>query len=492
MEKVHQLWLVFIFKPTFILIWLVHTQLHVYIHTIQNLLTVGIKEVYSKDVMKTVARKLVSSLWGHVLQNLQENELREFIKRPTGLLHDAAKAGNVEFLILLISSHPYIAWEGDHDGKSIFHIAVENRLENVFKLIHEISVVKDFTTKYRTVGKEKYNMLHLAAKIASSNHLNRVSGAALQMQRELLWFKEVEKIVLPFQLEAKCHNDDPSAKLTPRELFTEEHKQLRKDGEKWMKSTANSCMLVATLIATVVFAAAFTIPGGSDDNTGTPIFLHKVWFTVFVIADVAALLTSSSSILMFLSMLTSRYAEEDFLHSLPSRLLLGLTLLFISIVCMVMAFSATFFILYHEAKICVPITIAAMAIVPVICCAFQFKLWVDTFHNTYMSRFLFKPRQHKFMFSSTTSLLVDLFRQLHKRKRERDLDVENREPKDAAEPKISTPDHLDTVAHLGTVTASHGASLRRNFKLVANMALLWRPTPSSQDKKVENNDNFHP
>ncbi|KGN49939.2 hypothetical protein Csa_000077 [Cucumis sativus] len=200
--------------------------------------------------------------------------------------------------------------------------------------------------------------------------------------------KEVEKIVLSSQLEAKC--DDP-LKLTPRELFTKEHKDLRKDGEAWMRNTANSCMLVSTLIATVIFAAAFTIPGG-DDNEGTPIFQKRFWFTIFVISDAVGLISSSSSILVFLSILTSRHAEDDFLHSLPSRLLIGLTSLFISIVCMVVAFSATFFMHYHNnANIWVPKIVATTTIVPVCCfCMLQFKLWVDIFHNTYLSKFLFR------------------------------------------------------------------------------------------------------
>ncbi|CAK9327285.1 unnamed protein product [Citrullus colocynthis] len=339
----------------------------------------------------------------------------KFIKHPTILLHDAARSGNVEFLILLIQTYPNIAWEDDEDGKNIFHVAVENRLENVFSLIHEISGLKHFSAKYRTTGKEKYNMLHLAAKLAAPNHLNRVSGAALQMQRELLWFKEVEKIVLPSQREAKCEVDS-LIKLTPCELFTKEHKDLRKDGEEWMKNTANSCMLVSTLIATVVFAAAFTVPGGNDGNSGTPIFQHEFWFTIFVISDAFALVSSSTSILMFLSILTSRYAEDDFLHLLPSKLLVGIASLFISIVCMVIAFSATFFMLYNEANIWIPTTVTAIAIVPISCfCALHFGLWIDTFHNTYLSRFLFRPHQRK-LFSSSASHAVDLFRELKKRR----------------------------------------------------------------------------
>lgn len=57
---------------------------------------------------------------------------------------------------------------------------------------------------------------------------------------------------------------------TPKELFTEEHKQLLTKAESWMKGTAEYCMIVSTLIATGVFTAAFSIPGGNDDGTGDP------------------------------------------------------------------------------------------------------------------------------------------------------------------------------------------------------------------------------
>ena len=50
-----------------------------------------------------------------------------------------------------------------------------------------------------------------------------------------------------------------SKNQTPKELFAEEHKKLLKEGEKWMKSNATSCMLV-----TVVFAAIITISGGEN------------------------------------------------------------------------------------------------------------------------------------------------------------------------------------------------------------------------------------
>ena len=185
---------------------------------------------------------------------------------------------------------------------------------------------------------------------------------------------------------------------TPKDLFTEKHKDLLKEGEKWMKSTATSCMLVATLIATVVFAAAFTLPGGEDDKTGVAIFLKKKkkWFSIFMISDAVALFSSSASIIMFLSILTSRYAENDFLISLPTRLMLGLSALFISIATMVLAYGATIFMIYDHSYFWVRIVIVVLACVPVTLFAFQhFHLWADTIRSTYWSRFLFRPFKHR-------------------------------------------------------------------------------------------------
>uniref|UniRef100_A0A7N2L5V0 PGG domain-containing protein n=1 Tax=Quercus lobata TaxID=97700 RepID=A0A7N2L5V0_QUELO len=149
-----------------------------------------------------------------------------------------------------------------------------------------------------------------------------------------IWKRSInplEKIVPPSYIKMKN-----SKNQTPKELFAEEHKLL-KEGEKWMKSTATSCMLVATFIATVEFAAIITVPGGENNNTGVPIFLREKWFLIFVISDAIALFSSSASIIMFLSILTSRYAENDFLISLPTRLMFGISTLFISIATMVLA-----------------------------------------------------------------------------------------------------------------------------------------------------------
>lgn len=194
--------------------------------------------------------------------------------------------------------------------------------------------------------------------------------------------QEVEKIVRPSYKELK--NLDGK---TPPVLFTEEHSDLLDKGEKWMKDTAQSCMLVSALIATVVFTAAFTVPGGNR-NDGIPILLKDKSFMVFVIADGLALFSSATSVLIFLSILTSRYAEEDFLESLPKKLIIGLFTLFFSIATMMIAFSATFFIMLSNQLSWPSILIALVASLPVSFFALShFHLLVEIFLSTYKSNF---------------------------------------------------------------------------------------------------------
>nr|XP_023903616.1 ankyrin repeat-containing protein ITN1-like [Quercus suber] len=347
------------------------------------------KGIYKKALMQTLARQLVEGLWREV-RLLQGEQFYDHVKT---FLFEAAKMGNAELLIIVIRSYPDLIWTTDAKCRSIFHIAVLNRQETVFNLIYEIGAIKDMVLHY--VDEENYNILHLAGKLAPSSRLNMVSGAALQMQREFLWFKEVEKIVPPSYLQKKSIDKEGK---TPWDLFTETHNDLKTRGETWMKDTANYCMVVATLIATVVFAAAFTVPGGNKGDTGIPVFLKSKWFMVFFISDTVALLCSSTSILMFLSILTSRFAEEDFLCALPGKLVVGLTALFMSIGGMVAAFSATCFLVYESEISWLPIVIIASAGFPVaLFVLLHRQLWVDAIHS-YWSGLLLGPSKRRFFF----------------------------------------------------------------------------------------------
>ncbi|KAJ9536759.1 hypothetical protein OSB04_un000063 [Centaurea solstitialis] len=188
-------------------------------------------------------------------------------------------------------------------------------------------------------------MLHLAARSAPSHVLKRRAGAALQLQRELQWFEELKKFMHPSAITEQNVFGE-----TPLEMFTREHENLLREGEKWMKTTAESCSISAALITTIVFAAAITVPGGSNQETGIPMFRKDITFTIFAISDAISLFTSTSSLMVFLSILTARFADKDFLFTVPKRLIIGLCTLLLSITSMMVAFGATLYLLFCREK----------------------------------------------------------------------------------------------------------------------------------------------
>ncbi|XP_017243138.1 ankyrin repeat-containing protein ITN1-like isoform X2 [Daucus carota subsp. sativus] len=312
---------------------------------------------------KCQALEIVKVIWGEIVQQ-KDDDIWDIIRGPqeivrveekdqpnaryvekkvhqSRLLFVAASLGNTEFLIELLRLCPELIWKIDDYERTIFHVAVLHRQESVYNLLYEIGSIKDLVTTFRDTGGN--NILHLAAMMPEQNRLHIVSGVALQMQRELLWFKEVEAMVHP-SLRGMKNNKGK----TPEALFSAQHADLMEKGETWMKDTASQCMVVAALIATIMFAAAFTLPGGSNQDSGHPIFKKRSAFMVFVITDAISLFSSSASILMFLAILTARYAEGDFLRSLPIKLMIGLLALFISITTMMIAFSASFFLVYTK------------------------------------------------------------------------------------------------------------------------------------------------
>jgi len=68
------------------------------------------------------------------------------------------------------------------------------------------------------------------------------------------------------------------------------------EGRQWAKDTESSFTIMGTLIITIMFAAAFTIPRGSNQDKGTPIFLGRNAFSFFIISDALSLIASSSSV----------------------------------------------------------------------------------------------------------------------------------------------------------------------------------------------------
>ncbi|KAJ0013845.1 hypothetical protein Pint_21542 [Pistacia integerrima] len=201
----------------------------------------------------------------------------------------------------------------DENERTIFHIAIIHRHTNVFDQIYEIGFNKQIVASYKDF--EENSILHLAAKYPDTKQASSVPGAAFEMQQELIIFKEVELLVQPSHREMKNRKDQ-----TPRELFTIEHANLLRKGEEWMRNTATQCMLVATIIATVVFAAIFSVPGGNNDEAGIPTHWRSAVFRMFAVKRVPLIITTSVGVWALNSL--HIYSNHD--ASFRLKLFLGL------------------------------------------------------------------------------------------------------------------------------------------------------------------------
>lgn len=334
----------------------------------------GIKKIYELKLLHLQSFELLCLVCRqlHDLGIEQKENVRAAILR-------AVKNGIVEFVTVIQGVRPELVKTLEtSSSRNIFKSAVQHRQNKVFSVLYGLHTkAKKLPTELDGEGN---SILHVAAILESSTALQNVPGAALQMQKELQWFKEMQKIVDPLMLDAMNKKGQK-----PQELFTESHKDMVKAGEKWMQKTATSCTVVGALIVTIMFAAIITVPGGNDQSTGRPMFLNKKLFMLFIICDALSLLSSSTSVLMFLGILTSRYAEEDFLESLPRKMIIGLSTLIFSIATMMITFCASLFIILHG-KSWVVTPIICLASVPVTLFTFtQFRLLIDMFNSTYGS-----------------------------------------------------------------------------------------------------------
>ncbi|GLT90053.1 hypothetical protein SLE2022_080050 [Rubroshorea leprosula] len=335
------------------------------------------KNVYAGKLMDKYACEVISLL----CQQLSELDQELFVgSRAVDAIFQAIKNDIPVIVKEMAKANKNILWRSSklEDSINIFACTVAHRQEEVARLLYEFA--KEDTNMFTTIDKDGNNILHLAAKLAPPYQLGCISGSALQLQSELRWFKGVEDIVPRSVCEHKNNNRE-----TALEVFLGEHKDLLKEAEEWVKKTAESSTVVGALIITIMFAVAFTVPGGQDQSTGFPVSLHKtpVPFMVFMVSDAISLFAASSSVLMFLGILTSRFAYKDFHKSLPIRLVVGLSSLFISIATMTMAFCAALVIML-EGRLEVVIPITLLAGIPVTCfVVLQFPLLVEIYVSTF-------------------------------------------------------------------------------------------------------------
>ncbi|KAL7213614.1 hypothetical protein ACSBR2_016194 [Camellia fascicularis] len=151
------------------------------------------------------------------------------------------------------------------------------------------------------------SVLHMIGDKPDDDVDEDMRSPALVLRENLLLFKRVKKISA--NNFTKHYNNDGK---TADKLCAESNAKLRKDAQEWLKRTAENCSIVAVPISTVAFAAVYTIPGGPNETTGYPLLLNQPFFIIFALTDALSLTFALTSVIIFLSILTSSFRLKDF------------------------------------------------------------------------------------------------------------------------------------------------------------------------------------
>nr|GEX90129.1 ankyrin repeat-containing protein At5g02620-like [Tanacetum cinerariifolium] len=254
---------------------------------------------------------------------------------PDSPLFLATKSGCTEIVKEILQVYPQAIEHIDEDGRDILHVAIKYRRIEIYNTV--ISMKYPLTRLRGKIDKRGNSILHMVGtKVRNQKAESDIRSPALVLRDDLLLFESVKNICTTLT-KLQVNNDG----LTAEQLFIENNAQLRVDAKEWMKSTAENCSIVAVLIATVAFAAAYTVPGGPNQTTGYPLLKNQPFFIIFALADALSLTFSLTSVIIFLSILTSSFRLKDFKTTLHNKLLLGLTVLILSVSMMMVAFAAT-------------------------------------------------------------------------------------------------------------------------------------------------------
>ncbi|XP_052305504.1 uncharacterized protein LOC18110663 isoform X4 [Populus trichocarpa] len=228
--------------------------------------------------------------------------IAETEKRRTAL-HIAAIQGHVNAMKEIVSRCPACCELVDNRGWNALHYAVASKDTKVFKECLKIPELARLQTEKDDKGNTPF---HLIAALAHEQPewryvlfndgngyrkwqiygLNKRKLSVNDIYEED--FGEIQKEIL------ESLNDGGSGPLGRRRKVLRRGRN--KEGEDALSKARESHLVVAALIATVTFAAAFTLPGGYKNdqgpNEGTAILAKKAAFIVFVISDAMSMVLS--------------------------------------------------------------------------------------------------------------------------------------------------------------------------------------------------------
>ncbi|KAJ0965490.1 hypothetical protein J5N97_026628 [Dioscorea zingiberensis] len=239
---------------------------------------------------------------------LEHDASTNFIPDKNGLfpIHIASCMDNVQVIIELLKHCPDSDELVDGKGRSFLHVAVVNHSQRVFRYVLERPNLEKLLNDQDYEGNTP---LHLAVTVGGKEIVydlirnDRLDSGVMNNEG-----------LTPLDLSQKLNNHmgcplnaaslilrclvDSGAIFSPKRFdLHKRNSTLDLESEKLYISSSQSLAILSMLIATVTFAAGFTVPGGYWSNNdslrvGTAILSNKYCFKVFLISDTLAMVCS--------------------------------------------------------------------------------------------------------------------------------------------------------------------------------------------------------
>ncbi|PSS33808.1 Protein ACCELERATED CELL DEATH like [Actinidia chinensis var. chinensis] len=267
-------------------------------------------------------------------------------------LHLAALHGKVEAMEELLSHCPD-CWEMVNDrGQNILHIAIEYEKVNVISCILKRQWIGNLLNQKDNEGNTPLHMLaasscfHLVLNqlichpLADKCAFNKDNLTPRDIATSVDSFRLYEASIIKMLDVVKAPRGWRNIAHDDSERLTEWKKnraEFRNQIQGLINKIGNNNIIVTALIATVTFAAGFTLPGGYDGNAGPnqgmAVLVRKAAFKAFVISNAMAVICSTSAVFVFL--IATFYVTE---RKIITRYDIGFVLMLISLVAMMIAF----------------------------------------------------------------------------------------------------------------------------------------------------------
>ncbi|KAK1327102.1 hypothetical protein QJS10_CPA01g01004 [Acorus calamus] len=290
-------------------------------------------------------------------------------------LHIAAAFNSKSAIIELLKWCPDAAEQLDESKMTALHVAVIHgslrALRTLLKMIDLEEVVnkgdKDMNTPLHVAAKN--SRIQSMMELLEDKRINvRLINKDGETARDII---ESHEEIDPYQVyiwkqlkkrEAGLSRERQNPESS-KEAWPSKRKMLSAVDEQF-KSSAGTYTLVAALIATVTFAAFFTMPGGYSQTDGTAIRTKHAAFKVFVVSNTVA--TCSSLVVVFCFI----WAWKDPVMFKLSQLMWGHRLTVVACLAMLVSLMMAVFVVVAEQCLWLAVVVILICLAaPVVVCA---------------------------------------------------------------------------------------------------------------------------